>query len=42
MKNAYELFNLIGQNMKSIRKDIIGSSQEKLAEDTTIPTKALP
>ena len=33
MKNAYELFNLIGQNMKNIRKDIIGSSQEKLAED---------
>ncbi len=34
MKNAYELFNLIGQNMKSIRKEIIGMSQEKLADDT--------
>lgn len=33
MKNTYELFALIGQNMKSIRKDIIGKSQEKLAED---------
>lgn len=34
MKNTYELFALIGQNMKSIRKDIIGKSQEKMAEDT--------
>lgn len=33
MKNSYELFALIGQNMKSIRKDIIGKSQEKMAED---------
>lgn len=33
MKDAYELFNLIGQNMKTIRKEIIGSSQEKLAEE---------
>ena len=34
MKNTYELFILIGKNMKSIRKDIIGKSQEKMAEDT--------
>ena len=34
MKNTYELFALIGRNMKSIRKDIIGKSQEKLAEET--------
>lgn len=34
MKNTYELFALIEQNMKSIRKDIIGKSQEKMAEDT--------
>lgn len=33
MKNVYELFNLVGQNMKNIRKDIIGTSQEKLAEE---------
>lgn len=33
MKDTYELFNLIGKNMKSIRKDIIGKSQEKLADD---------
>ena len=33
MKNTYELFNLIGQNMKNIRKEFIGSSQEKLAEE---------
>lgn len=33
MKDAYELFNLIGKNMKSIRNDIIGKSQEKMAED---------
>ena len=33
MKNSYELFDLIGQNMKIIRKDIIGKSQEKLADD---------
>ena len=34
MKNTYELFTLIGKNMKSIRKDIIGKSQEKMTEDT--------
>lgn len=34
MKNTYELFALIGQNMKTIRKDVIGKSQEKMAEDT--------
>lgn len=34
MKNTYELFALIGQNMKSIRTSIIGKSQEKMAEDT--------
>lgn len=34
MKNTYELFALIGRNMKSIRTDIIGKSQEKLAEET--------
>lgn len=34
MKDTYELFNLIGKNMKSIRKEIIGKSQEKMAEDT--------
>lgn len=33
MRDTYELFNLIGKNMKNIRKDIIGTSQEKLAED---------
>lgn len=33
MKNTYELFNLIGKNIKKIRKDIIGKSQEKLADD---------
>lgn len=33
MKDTYELFSLIGKNMKSIRKDIIGKSQEKMAED---------
>lgn len=34
MKNTYELFTLIGKNMKTIRKEIIGKSQEKMAEDT--------
>lgn len=34
MKNTYELFALIGQNMKSIRTNIIRKSQEKMAEDT--------
>ena len=33
MKSTYELFNLIGKNMKTIRKEIIGLSQEKLAEE---------
>lgn len=33
MKNTYELFDLIGKNMKSIRKNIIHKSQEKMAED---------
>ena len=33
MKNTYELFSLIGKNMKVIRKNIIGKSQEKMAED---------
>ena len=33
MKNSYELFSLIGKNFKYIRKNIIGCSQEKLAED---------
>ena len=34
MKSTYELFDLIGKNMKIIRKEIIGKSQEKMAEDT--------
>lgn len=34
MKDTYELFNLIGKNMKSIRNDLIKKSQEKMAEDT--------
>ena len=34
MKNTYELFTLIGKNMKSIRKDIIGKKKKKMAEDT--------
>ncbi|MBQ9181831.1 MAG: helix-turn-helix transcriptional regulator [Bacilli bacterium] len=34
MKSTYELFDLIGKNMKTIRKEIIGKSQEKMAEDT--------
>lgn len=34
MKNTFELFALVGKNMKTIRKDIICKSQEKLAEDT--------
>lgn len=33
MRDIYDLFNLIGKNLKNIRKDIIKSSQEKLAED---------
>ena len=34
MKSTYELSDLIGKNMKTIRKEIIGKSQEKMAEDT--------
>ena len=33
MRNAYELYGLIGKNMKNIRKTIVGKSQEKMAED---------
>lgn len=33
MKNSYELFALIGQNMKYIRKNVIGKSQEQMADD---------
>ncbi len=33
MKDTYELFKLIGKNMKSIRKELVGKSQEKMAED---------
>ena len=33
MKDTYELFSLIGKNMKTIRKEIIGKSQEKMADD---------
>ncbi len=33
MENTYELFKLIGKNMKVIRKELIGLSQEKMAED---------
>lgn len=33
MKNAFDIYKLIGQNMKIIRKNIIKMSQEKMAED---------
>ncbi len=33
MRDIYELFDLIGQNMKSIRLDLIKKSQEKVADD---------
>ncbi len=33
MRDIYELFDLIGQNMKSIRLDVIKKSQEKVADD---------
>ena len=33
MNNIYDLFNLIGRNMKTIRTEIIGKSQEKMAEE---------
>lgn len=36
MKNSYEIFSLIGRNMKRIRKDIIKKSQEQLAEETNM------
>lgn len=33
MKNAFELYNLIGYNMKKIRTEKIKLSQEKLADE---------
>lgn len=36
MKTTYELFDLIGKNMKAIRTDVIKKSQEEMAEDTNI------
>lgn len=33
MKDIYELFDLIGKNMKTIRTDLIKKSQEKVADD---------
>lgn len=33
MRDIYELFDLIGQNMKSIRLNVIKKSQEKVADD---------
>lgn len=36
MKDTYELFNLVGKNMKIIRNDLIKKSQEEMAEDTGI------
>ena len=36
VKNSYEIFSLIGRNMKRIRKDIIKKSQEQLAEETNM------
>ncbi len=36
MRNAYELYGLIGKNMKTIRKDIIKKSQEKMGMDGEI------
>lgn len=36
MKTTYELFDLIGKNMKTIRTDVIKKSQEEMAEDTNI------
>ena len=29
MNNIYDLFNLIGKNMKTIRTEIIGKSRQK-------------
>ncbi len=34
MKSSYELFSLIGKNMKTIRQEIVKKSQEKMADDT--------
>ena len=31
---CYELFSLIGKNMKTIRQEIVKKSQEKMADDT--------
>lgn len=36
MKNVYELFSLIGENMQNIRKNELNKSQEKMAEETNI------
>ena len=36
MNNIYDLFNLIGRNMKAIRTEIIGKSQEKMAEENDL------
>jgi len=36
MNNVYDLFNLIGKNLKRIRQDVIGISQEKLAEENNL------
>lgn len=36
MKTANDLYDLIGKNMKNIRRDIIQKSQEKTAEDIGI------
>lgn len=36
MKDAYELFSLIGKNMKSIRNELIKKSQEQMAEETDL------
>ena len=34
MKSSYELFSLIGKNMKIIRQEIVKKSQEKMADET--------
>ena len=36
MKSTYELFNLIGKNLKLIRKEFICKSQEELADDANM------
>ena len=36
MNNIYDLFNLIGRNMKAIRTEIIGKSQEKIEEENDL------